>query len=161
MIPKIWELLKRFKEQCKSRGWQTSSNEDLVQAGEKYHSFLWTRSVHPSTFKKLSMYRKCAVQEGLSYRVVNASYLAWVFSQTPPQNLLKTLIENPELSKRTAIYDLSWMYEGKPVCLRVNETDSQVFREFEKFLREKWGVEVKSAQKEMFPQQTEKVRLSS
>jgi len=29
---------------------------------------------------------------------------------------------------------------GKPLCLKWNETDSKVFKEFEKFLEEKWGV---------------------
>lgn len=56
-------------------------------------------------------------------------------------------MENPELSKRTAIYDLSWVYEGKLICLKLNETDSIVFREFERFLEERWGVELIPAYK--------------
>jgi len=54
---------------------------------------------------------------------------------------MESVKENTELLRRTAIYDLSWAYSGKPLCLKLNETDSQVFKEFENFL-EKLGVEV-------------------
>ncbi len=56
--------------------------------------------------------------------------------------MMRMVTENPELSKRTAIYDLSRAYSGKPLCLKLNETDSIVFREFERFLKEMWGVEL-------------------
>ena len=50
--------------------------------------------------------------------------------------------EDPELLRRNSIHDLSWAYSGKPLCLKLNETDSQVFKEFENFLAGKLGVEV-------------------
>ena len=145
-IPRVWEILRRFKNECESRGWNTSENEDWINLNQQYHNFLWARTIHPATFKKIATARKCAIRKGVSYQVVDVSYTAWLFPETPPQELLRVVAENPELSKKTAVYDLSWAYTGKPVCLKINETDSPVFREFESFLEKRWGVEFKPAQ---------------
>jgi hypothetical protein len=145
-IPQVWDLLKHFKDRCESKGWKTSESEDWVKKGAKYHNFLWTSTIHLSTFKRIAKNHRCAINEGISYRVVDVSYTAWVFPQTPPENLIHVVREDPELLRRNAIYDLSCLYAGKPTCLRLNETRSTVFREFERFLEEKWGVEVKSSQ---------------
>jgi hypothetical protein len=146
-IPKVWELLDGFKGQCQLRGWKTSEHEDWVKIGDEYHNFLWTQTVHPSTFKKIAVNHKCAIRKGVSYQVVDVLYTAWLFLQGPPEGLVQTVKENPELSRRTAIYDLSWVYAGKPLCLKLNETKSMAFQEFERFLEETWGVEVKPVQK--------------
>ncbi len=131
---KVWEILRKFKELCKFRGWKTSESEDWVETDNKYHNFLLTRNIHPSSFKSIAANRKCVVREGLSYRVVEASYMAWLFSETPPENLPNLFLENPEFSKRVALYDLSPITEGKNTCVKLNYTDSPVFQEFEKFL---------------------------
>ena len=146
-IPKIWELLDRFKDKCQLRDWKTSEHEDWVKTGDdEYHNFLWVQTVHPSTFEKIATNHKCAIRKGVSYQVVDVSYTAWLFPQSPPKNLMQTVKETPELSGRTAIYDLSGAYTGKPICLKLNETDSIVFKEFEKFLEE-LGVKVKTVHK--------------
>jgi len=144
-IPKVWELLKHFKCQCESKGWKTSDYEDWVKKGGEYHNFLWTRTVHPATFEKVAMSRRCAIREGISYQVVEVSYTAWLFPESPPEKLIQMVTENPELSRRIAIYDLSSVYAGKPVCLKLNGTNSTVFKEFERFLEDKWGVKTQSA----------------
>lgn len=141
-VPKVWELLEHFKNKCKSKGWETSEYGDWVKKGDKYHNFLWTRTIHPSTFEKIATGRRFAVREGLSYQIVDISYTAWVFPKTPPEKLMRMISENSELSKRIAIYDLSGAYAGKPVCLKLNETDSPVFQEFEKFLEKKCRVKI-------------------
>jgi len=142
-IPKVWELLDRFKDQCQLKGWKTSEYEDWVKTSDdEYHNFLWTQTVYSSTFKKIAANHKCAIREGVSYRVIDISYTAWLFPQSPHENLTQTVKENPELSRRTAIYDLSRAHSGKLLCLKLNETDSMVFKEFERFL-EDLGVRVK------------------
>jgi hypothetical protein len=146
-IPKVWELLDGFKGQCQLRGWKTSEHEDWVKIGDEYHNFLWTQTVHPSTFEKIAVNHKCAIRKGVSYQVVDVLYTAWLFLQGTPEGLVQTVKENSELSRRTAIYDLSWVYAGKPFCLKLNETKSMAFQEFERFLEETWGVEVKPIQK--------------
>ena len=147
-IPKVWKLLDIFKGQCQLRGWKISEHEDWIKTGDdEYHNFLWIQTVHPSTFEKIAVNHKCAIRKGVSYQVIDVSYTAWLFPQSPPENLIQTVKENPELSRRTAIYDLSWAYSGKPRCLRLNETDSMVFKEFEKFLEEELGIKVKPVHK--------------
>ena len=141
-IRKIWELLKNFKNNCKFRGWTTSKNEDWVKIGNKYHNFILINTLYPSTFKRITSSRKCAIREGVSYRVVETEYLAWLLSNSPDQSIWELIYEDPEILNRTAIYDLSPIPKGKPFCLKINETKSPVFQEFEKFL-EKNGIELK------------------
>lgn len=139
---KVWEILRKFKELCRFRGWKTSESEDWVETDNKYHNFLLTRNIHPSSFKSIAANRKCVVREGLSYRVVEASYMAWLFSETPSEKLANLFLENPEFSKRLALYDLSPLTEGKNTCVKLNYTDSPVFQEFEKFLEKNLGVKI-------------------
>ncbi|UCC33124.1 MAG: hypothetical protein JSW53_04920 [Candidatus Bathyarchaeota archaeon] len=142
-IPKIWDLLKSFKELCQSRGWKISEHEDWIRTNDDYHNFLWIQTIHPSTFEKVAINQKCAIQHGVSYRVVDVSYTAWLFPRAPPEGLIDWIANSPELSKKTAIYDLSWAYEGKPVCVKLNMTASPVFQEFENFLEDRCGVKLK------------------
>ena len=144
-IPKIWELLRDFKDLCKSRGWETSEHEDWIKTNDDYHNLLWIQTIHPSTFEKVALNQKCAIRQGLSYHVVDISYTAWLFPRAPPEELIQRVLNNPALCRRTAIYDLSWAYEGTPVCVKLNMTESQVFQEFEDFLQDRCGVELKPA----------------
>lgn len=139
----VWEILRKFKESCKSRGWKTSENEDWVEIKNEYHNFLLTRNIHPSSFKIIAANRKCIVREGPFYRVVEAAYTAWLFSQTPPEDLANSIFENPDLAKRIALYDLSPRLRGKNVCVKLNHTDSLVFNEFENFLRGELKIKLK------------------
>jgi len=139
-------LIRSFKDECQSQGWKTSENEDWVHSDGQYHNFLWTRTIHASTFKKIAKASKCAIREGVSYHVVNVAYTAWLFSQPPPEELMKAVIDDQNLAKSTAIYDLSDIHSSKPICLKLNSTGSRVFKEFEEFLQKKLGVKFKSAQ---------------
>jgi len=127
-------------------GWKTSEHEDWIHADNQYHNFLWTRTIHPSTFEKIAKASKCAVREGVSYRVVDVAYTAWLFSESTPEELMKTVLDDQNLAKNTAIYDMSGLHSSKPICVRLNATKSRVFKEFEDFLQKKWGVKFKSAQ---------------
>lgn len=142
-MTKIWEILEKFKGLCMDRGWKTSESEDWIEINDKYHNFLWAKDVHPSSFKKIASNRKCVVREGLSYRVVDASYTAWLFSETPSEVLVKTVFESPDFSGRIALYDVSPLLEGKSLCIKLNHTDSLVFQEFERFLRDQLKVKLK------------------
>mgnify|MGYP001102820584 CR=1 FL=1 len=79
-----------------------------------------------------------------SYRVVDASYTAWLLSETPHETLFKTIFDNPDFYRRIALYDLSPLLEGKNLCVKLNHTDSPVFQEFESFLENELKVKVKS-----------------
>jgi hypothetical protein len=142
-MPRVWEILKRFKDFCRFRGWKTSESEDWVEVGDEYHNFLWARNIHPSSFRRIVSSRKCVVREGLSYRVLDASYTAWLLSETPSEAMVKTVSDNPDFSRRIALYDLSPLLEGKNLCVKLNCTDSPVFHEFESFLRKELNIRLK------------------
>lgn len=142
-VPRIWDILKSFKEMCHRKGWKTSDYEDLVKIDNEYHGFIGTRSVHPSSFKRIASSKKRALPEGKSYRVVDVAYTAWVLQQPASEQLVEALTGNSELSQKTALYDLSEVYEGTPLCRKLNKTGSRVFDEFEKFLKDTYGVETK------------------
>ena len=141
--PKVWEILKKFKDFCKFHGWKTSESYDWIEIDDRYHNFLCARDIHPSSFKRIITNRKCVVREGLSYHVVEASYTAWVFSEPPSETLVKTILENQEFPKRIALYDLNPLLEGKNLCNKLNHTDSTVFQEFENFLKTELKVKLK------------------
>jgi len=141
--PRVWEVIGYFKDECHSRGWKTSENEDWIKVDNEFHNFLWARNIHASTFKKIVTACKCAIKQGISYQVVNVAYTAWLFPETPSETLVHTVASDPKLARKIAIYDLSSIYAGKPVCLKLNETGSKVFQEFEKFLEKRWGVKLK------------------
>lgn len=140
-LPKVWSLIDEFKERCRVKGWETCENEDWVKTSDdKYHNFLWTQTIYPSTFESIASNHRCAIRRGLSYEVVDVSYIAWVFQEQPPEFMKQRLKENPELSRKTAIFDLSCAYTDEALCRKQNQTESQVFKEFERFLEEEWGV---------------------
>jgi len=145
-MARVCEILNRFKSFCRGRGWRTCESEDWIEIKKDYHNFLWTRDVHLSSFKRLASNRKCVVREGLSYHVVEPSYVAWLFSNAPSEELIRTVSENPGFSSRIAIFDLSPMLEGQNRCTKLNKTDSPVFHEFENFLRRELKVKVEPLQ---------------
>ena len=156
-ISKVWEVLTNFKQYCKLRGWRTSEKEDWIDLNDDYHHFLTTRNVSPASFTAIIRNRKCVVHEGMHYTVVEPSHLAWLFSETPSKDLLDTVLKNPDLSRRIAIFDLSPTQEGKNTCIKLNNTDSPVFHEFETFLQTELKIEVES-----YPPYSEpKISLSS
>jgi hypothetical protein len=138
-LPRLWDLIQSFKYECESHGWKTSKNEDWINPDNRYHNFLWAKTIHPSTFKKIAYASKCAVREGVSYQIVDVAYTAWLFSEPPPSELWKTVSEDPNLAERIALYDLSNLNADEPACLKLNSTKSKVFTEFENFLRKKFG----------------------
>jgi len=145
-MSKIWEILNHFKRFCRLRGWRTSENEDWVELNDDYHNFLWTRNVATASFKAIISNMKCVVQKGLSYSVVEPSHLAWLFSEVPQEDIVRTVLDSPEFSRRVAIYDLSPLLEGKNLCTKLNNTNSPVFHEFETFLKSELRVRVESLQ---------------
>lgn len=145
-MSKIWQILGDFKRFCKIRGWKTSESEDWIDLNEDYHNFLWAKNVAPSSFKTIISHRKCVVQKGLVYSVVEPSHLAWLFSEIPSEDLVRTVLQNPEFSRRIAIYDFSPLAKGKNLCVKLNNTDSPVFHEFEVFLQSELKIKVASTQ---------------
>lgn len=139
-MPKIYTIMEKFKNFCRFHGWKTSESEDWIEVSKKYHNFLLARAIPLSSFQKIVSNQKCVVREGLSYRVVEASYTAWLFSEPISEAFVKTISEDSTLSGKVALYDLSPLSEEKKVCIKMNNTDSPVFEEFERFLRDELKV---------------------
>lgn len=144
-MPRIQKILSDFKSLSKRQGWKTCETEDWIQNEEGFHNFLFAMDVRPCSFKKMASAPKCVVRKGLSYRVVESSYTAWLFPETLSADLIKIVTECPDFSSRIALYDLSPMLEGKNVCPKSNSTGSSVFREFEKYLQKEYNVHFESA----------------
>jgi hypothetical protein len=142
-VPKVWEILRSFKRNCETLGWDVSENEDWVKAEGQYHNFLWIRTVRPAAVREIALKHKCAIRKRASYEIVDVAYIAWLLYETPSEELLQAFAEDPELPKRVALYDLSCVHKDEPICLRLNQTDSKVFMEFEKFLERKWKIKFK------------------
>ena len=143
-VPKVWELLDRFKDLCKLKGWKISEHEDWVKTNDdKYHIFLWIPTVNLSTFTKITTKSKCAIRQGLSYNVVNFSYSAWLFSKSPPESLVQQIIKNPKLLSKTAVFDFSRSSSDEPLCLKLNETASTVLVDFERFVEDDLEMSIK------------------
>jgi len=135
------EIIQCFKKECESKGWKASEHEDWVKIDNEYHNFLWIRTIHPSSLKQIAEAHKCAIKEGISYRVVDITYTALLLTDPPTDQLIQVIVENPAIAKKTAIYDLSCGHLDKTTCLKLNKTDSKVFLEFESFLQKKLGVD--------------------
>jgi hypothetical protein len=144
LFPPIWNLIDSFKEDCCLIGWGTCEKEDWIKTEDnKYHLFLWTRNIHSSTFEKIVTRGKCGINRDITYDVVEIAYICWLFQEKPPENLIKWIEENPELNRKTAIFDLSCIYTGSDICRKFNQTESNVFGKFEKYLEEKWNIKFK------------------
>jgi len=138
----IWDIFDEFEVVCRLKGWENFEHEDLVKADGKYHYLILTHEIRPKTFKKVVLNPHQGIREKESYKIVDVSYIAWISERRIPEEVLSFLAENPFLLSRVALYDVSPLHEGKKECLRINETDSPVFLEFENFLSS-YGIEVK------------------
>ena len=166
---KIWDCIDKFKEYCgKSKGWKVYDCEDLIQVENSFHKFIWVRNLQPATFTSVVMNPSCAIQsspnfapfdyidtfksvvmnpscaigEGVSYRMVRISFMAWILPETPSACILRLFEEMPILLRRVALYDLSRVFRGEPTCVKLNETKSVVLQEFEQFLSAYYGIKL-------------------
>jgi len=146
IFPSVWDIVEKFKQRCEDKGWKAFEYEDLIDAKGKYHHLIGIHHLYPNTFKKVAKNTYSAIREGNSYRKVDLSYTAWILQESVPKDVLKVLLENPDLLSRVALYDISPAYKGLSKCLKLNETESPVFQEFEKFLSE-FKIELKPIHK--------------
>jgi len=140
---KIWNLLEEFKEYCKRRDWNFHEKVDVIEVGNEYHRFIWTSHLYPKTFRRVVTYPSYCIQEGVNSRKIRISYVAWLLLKDPSISLMKMISEMPGVTKRVAIYNISSALTGRRECQRLNETNSVVFAEFERFLKSKYKMKLK------------------
>ncbi|MCW4046994.1 MAG: hypothetical protein NWE99_05465 [Candidatus Bathyarchaeota archaeon] len=143
-LTEIVGILELFKENCRTKGWIVSRNEDWVKADNEYHNFIFARPpINAYSFRKIAEKAKCIVIERGAYRLVDAAYTAWLLSEPPMQTqeeLARVITENQALSEKTAMYCFSSMATGSIACLILNKTQSGVFKFFEDFLKSRIGI---------------------
>jgi hypothetical protein len=144
-VRKIWEIVKRFKCRCQSKGWQVIEREDIIKRNGESHNILWTRNIHPSTFKSITAKETSTIQDGISYRPIAVAYNAWICAKPLSGSLKQTIAKKPKLLKRNAVYDLSKI-RAEGAAKRLNKTGSEVFQEFESFLKDEFQSELNPIQ---------------
>ena len=144
IMPEIWEIVDGFKKRCQLKGWHTIEHEDVVESNGEYHSLKWIRGLHPSTFNRVAGNVTYKLKLGEVDRIVNVSYTAWICNKTSCEALMQIMVKNPELLTRNAVFNLSQAYTNN-MCLKINETASEVFQDFERFLENKLKIAIKSA----------------
>jgi len=137
---KIWEIVKRFKRRCRAKGWRVTEREDMIEKNGKFHNILWTQKIHPSTFKSVAAKETSTIQEGTSYRPIDVAYNAWICTTPLSSSLKQTIVRNPDLLERNAIYNLGRL-RAKGATEKLNKTGSEVFQEFEGFLKDEFQSE--------------------
>ncbi|MGD8565287.1 MAG: hypothetical protein PVF96_02955 [Candidatus Bathyarchaeota archaeon] len=150
----IREILEGFKAHCESYGWTTFRKEDWVKADDGYHLFIWTKNIRPSSFNRIVTNRKYVIRENeLSYNVIEASYIAWLFFQMLPDTVVTTVLENHDFRNRIALYNLGSVINEAKQCYKLNYTKSLVFKKFEDFLKEEMKTILKPIKKEVFSEE--------
>ncbi|MBS7639805.1 MAG: hypothetical protein QW600_00140 [Candidatus Bathyarchaeia archaeon] len=133
-LSNFWDFIERFKETCKAKGWKILEQGDIIYEGGKYHQMILLHQIHFETFRRVTLNPHRFIREGETLNMINISYIAWISREAIPSEALNFIFAEPRLLSRVALYDLSPLREGRKLCLKINETDSAVFREFENFL---------------------------
>jgi len=142
VLHKAWDLVARFADDCRQHGWKVYENEDLIEAENEFHKFIWVNHLQTSTFKYIVTNPLCSIREGISYKIVKLSYVAWILPEALPMSIWQMVKESPSLSRNVALYGLSWSYGRKQTCLNLNKTESLVFKKFERFLNAEYGIKL-------------------
>ncbi|MGD6810872.1 MAG: hypothetical protein ACQCN3_14335 [Candidatus Bathyarchaeia archaeon] len=160
-LSELSELLRLFKTECQTKGWQASETEEWVKADDGYHALFCTRpSVNIYSLMKIAERSKCLVIEGGSYRVADAAYTAWLLpeiSEHMQKELVQAIAKNLQLAKKTALYFFHKSNAEALECLPVNGTDSKVFRQFEEFLKDKMGINLKQFSARKVPKERQQM----
>lgn len=128
------KLLERFKR-IKRPDWKWQGSADFVKVDNQYHSFLVfstpDRELSNHVFLMISKKKQTAYVDRTGEHFVSLSYIAWFLGTYSAR--LSDLLRNQEneLSHNTALYCLA---PHRSICFVYNNTNSVVFKEFERFL---------------------------
>jgi hypothetical protein len=87
---------------------------------------------HPTTF----------VHDARGYRTVRNDFTALVSLEPLSAGVLLLFEEDPKLLRSIALYDLGTAIKNPLASSKINQTTSEVFTEFEKFLIKDFGVQL-------------------
>lgn len=133
---RIWDLLRRFKERCQSKGWKAGDEGNWVKLGENYYVFTWFKEIAPSAFASIVGDGRSSIFEDDFWSVKNAKCAIFISLSGFSKKIIEMVNKTPELSKRVALYDLSHFE-------KLVNTRSQVLVEFERVIKKEYGAELK------------------
>jgi len=133
-LPSMLNLLDRFMSHCRKKGWSVGEYQDFVEKDGEYRVFFFIKRIFPR-LREIFTEDKWSIFEENSHKSSSVKYRAFIFEEKPPNELVKTLKEDPTLSRNIAIYYLSQLNNDQIICEAWNSTGDSVFDEFEEFLK--------------------------
>jgi len=128
--------LRKFKDRCVKIGWRVSEEGDCVKMSDEYHVFAWCRSMSPGTLRSIATSSRFSIREQDSWKVEEANYMAFISVDGFSDEVFDIVKESPEFLNRVMLYDIDHR------C-KIGEAIALVFAEFERFLEEEYGVQLK------------------
>ena len=131
----VLSVLDEFMKKCKKLGWKIGEYRDFIKYEGEYYTFVWIKKSDKRIREILTSDKRSIFEDG-RYKVDRTTYRALIFQDDPPQDIIRMIDSNLDLSKHVAIYNCSMLSGKKKVCIALNRTDNMVFSKFEDFLRE-------------------------
>lgn len=138
---RLSECVERFMDYCsKKSSWKTFNTENLVQTETGFHRFVLVESPQLGNLKDAVKHSRVFIRDEEGYRSVTAKFTAFVSFEPISAGLLLLFEEDPSLSSWLSLYDLGSAVKNSSTFSKINLTNSEVFLEFEKFLREVYRI---------------------
>jgi hypothetical protein len=140
---RLSECLEKFMKQCiKTQSWKTYNEQNLVQTKTGYHKFVIVDRPQLWDFKNAIRNPTTIIHDVYGYRTVKNNFTALISFEPVSAGLLLWFEEDPRLSNQIALYDLGSAIKNPISFSKINQTNSEVFFEFEKFLSEVYQIKL-------------------
>ncbi len=132
---KVREVLKAFREHCRDE-WEAEKSGQWFKIDGSYHVFVWSKSIAITTLKSMACLQKVTLHEGDFWKVKEASFMAFICAGGLEKEAYEVLKADPRITERCICYDLEKR-------TKIGVSSSPVFKKFEEFLKNKYGLEFK------------------
>jgi hypothetical protein len=131
----VKKALKAFKEYCRDE-WEAEKSGQWFKIDGSYHVFIWSKSMTIPTLKSMTYLRKFSLRKGDFWEVKNATYIAFISIGGFEEELYEVLKADPRMTENCVYYDLRKR-------IKIGMVSSPVFKKFEEFLKNEYGLEFK------------------
>jgi hypothetical protein len=140
---KIPNYVERFLEHCGKMHWKVYKDQDLVQTENGFHKFIRVENPESHSLRQSLKNQTILIKDGACYRQVRSNFMALISYDQVSSALLKFSEENPQFVNSVAIFGLGETIKHSSVIFK-NQTKSEVFREFERFLVKTYQVKLQA-----------------
>ncbi len=138
------EVLEKFFEYCaKVKLWKVYQDQGLIQTKSGFHKFIRLENPQLHCFDEVMKHPTTLIKDGTCYRQVRYDFVALISYEHVSAHILLSLKGNSKLADFIALYDLADAMERS---FNFNQTKSEVFQEFEKYLAEKYQLSLRAFQ---------------